>query len=62
MWHPNYDGAPTDGSAWITGDDTYRVLRGGSWINDPADCRSARRMNSTPDTRVNYYGFRVACG
>lgn len=61
-WHPNYDGAPTDGSAWTTGDSTYRVLRGGSWINGPADCRAARRMNSTPDTRVNYYGFRVACG
>ncbi|MEM9264683.1 MAG: formylglycine-generating enzyme family protein [Cyanobacteria bacterium P01_F01_bin.13] len=62
VWHPNYNGAPTDGSAWTTGDDTYRVLRGGSWINGPADCRSARRMNSTPDARVNYYGFRVVCG
>ncbi|MBE9070595.1 formylglycine-generating enzyme family protein, partial [Leptolyngbya cf. ectocarpi LEGE 11479] len=69
LWHPNYKGAPTDGSAWTTGnsvwtdgDNIYRVLRGGSWINGPADCRSARRMNSTPDTRVNYYGFRIACG
>ena len=31
-WHNNYEGAPTDGSAWIEeGDSTFRVLRGGSW-------------------------------
>jgi formylglycine-generating enzyme required for sulfatase activity len=29
--HPNYQGAPTDGSAWVTdGDPDVRVLRGGS--------------------------------
>ena len=27
----NYKGAPTDGSAWLTGDCERRVLRGGSW-------------------------------
>ncbi|TVP63904.1 MAG: formylglycine-generating enzyme family protein, partial [Leptolyngbya sp. LCM1.Bin17] len=32
-WHGNYEGAPTDGSAWIEGDDSkLRILRGGSWI------------------------------
>ena len=30
-WSENYSGAPTDGSAWTTGDCRYRVLRGGSW-------------------------------
>ncbi len=31
-WHDNYQGAPTDGSAWVTGGDSYRrVRRGGSW-------------------------------
>ncbi|MFG6101492.1 SUMF1/EgtB/PvdO family nonheme iron enzyme [Leptothoe sp. EHU-05/26/07-4] len=45
-----------------SGDDTYRVLRSGSWIVGPAQCRSAFRMSSTPDTRVDYYGFRIACG
>src|SRR5260370_28673928 len=30
-WHENYDGAPTDGSAWLRGGDpSYRVVRGGS--------------------------------
>jgi gluconolactonase len=36
-WHASYDGAPTDGSAWKrNGDDSQRVLRGGSW-KDLAD-------------------------
>ena len=61
-WHPSYKGAPIDGSAWITeGDDRYRVLRGGSWVNLPGHCRSADRHRDTPDVQGNYYGFRVVC-
>ena len=31
-WHENYEGAPTDGSAWTSGGDSdKRVYRGGSW-------------------------------
>jgi formylglycine-generating enzyme required for sulfatase activity len=42
--HPNYEGAPTDGSARLDGDQPeHRVIRGGSW-KDPADrLRSATR-------------------
>ena len=36
-WHDNYDGAPSDDSAWTSGDCTYRVLRGGSWGINPQD-------------------------
>ena len=32
-YHDSYNGAPTDGSAWTSGDCTYRVLRGGSWYS-----------------------------
>ena len=61
-WHENYDGAPTDGSAWIEGgDSTYRVLRGGSWNNVPRFCRSASRFLNFPDYRLNNVGFRVCC-
>jgi Sulfatase-modifying factor enzyme 1 len=30
-WHPNYSGAPADGSAWMDNDyeEAYRVMRGG---------------------------------
>ena len=27
-WHDNYEGAPSDGSAWESGDCSHRVLRG----------------------------------
>ena len=39
--------------------DEYRVLRGGSWHNDPVGCRAAYRGWSEPATRSNYFGFRV---
>lgn len=38
----------------------YRVLRGGSWNNNPRNARSANRNNNTPDNRNNNIGFRVA--
>lgn len=61
-WHPTYERSPTDGSAWTTeGDDRYRLVRGGSWLNLPAFCRSADRDRLTPHYRVNYIGFRVVC-
>ncbi|MFN4258772.1 MAG: SUMF1/EgtB/PvdO family nonheme iron enzyme [Gemmataceae bacterium] len=38
-----------------------RVMRGGSWFNDPPECRSATRLYSSPTNRGNDLGFRVAC-
>jgi len=61
-WHQNYDGAPTDGSAWLTNDeDAMRVLRGGSWNYNPRNCRSACRYWDPPGYRYNDIGFRVVC-
>jgi formylglycine-generating enzyme required for sulfatase activity len=68
-WHGNYNGAPTDGSAWVNytegeknkESDKIRLLRGGSWDFNPADCRSAFRNNSRPDARYSDIGFRVCC-
>ena len=61
-WHDNYDGAPTDGSAWLTEDPgASRVLRGGSWIIIPEYCRSASRVDNSPDSRNDFIGFRVCC-
>lgn len=60
-WHKNYDGAPIDGSPWITTkENDPRVLRGGSWYNKPRYCRAANRSRYTPNNRVNDIGFRVA--
>ena len=60
VWHENYHGAPTDGSAWESGGDSYiRLLRGGSWLNDPWDCRCAFRISLHRDSRYDHWGFRV---
>ena len=62
-WHNGYKGAPSDGSAWITGGDcSWRGIRGGSWADGvPMAVRSASRDWGHPaggrDFRV---GFRVA--
>ena len=68
-WHASYEGAPTDGSAWV--DDvrtmnneqhtTSRLLRGGSWNHNPRNCRSAYRYRFLPDLRNSHCGFRVCC-
>jgi formylglycine-generating enzyme required for sulfatase activity len=60
-WHDNYEGAPSDGSAWLSDNDTQRLLRGGSCYYRPRDCRSASRWGSVPDNRSEIIGFRVVC-
>ncbi|WP_353485325.1 SUMF1/EgtB/PvdO family nonheme iron enzyme [Haliscomenobacter sp.] len=37
-----------------------RVLRGGSWNNNPQNVRAANRNNNTPDNRNNNIGCRLA--
>jgi formylglycine-generating enzyme required for sulfatase activity len=59
-WNTNYQGAPTDGSAWTSGDCTKRVIRGGSWINAPQYLRSAYRYGAAVGVRLGNQGFRVA--
>ena len=58
----SYAGAPIDGSARDADKSScsLRVLRGGSWINDPQNVRSAYRYRSTPDNRYYVIGFRLA--
>jgi formylglycine-generating enzyme required for sulfatase activity len=62
--HNNYEGAPTDGSAWIDNEDRTKadkLLRGGSWVFYPLICRSAIRIRRQPDFTNLNFGFRVAC-
>lgn len=58
--HDNYQGTPNDGSAWLSGgDNTRRLLRGGSWVSNPEFCRSAGRSWNSPDSFFNDIGFRL---
>jgi formylglycine-generating enzyme required for sulfatase activity len=59
-YHDNYIGAPTDGSEWISGECSRRVIRGGSWVNLPDALRSAYRNGARTEIREIGYGFRVA--
>ncbi len=59
-WNASYAGAPNDGSASAAGDCGRRVLRGGSWGDEPWFLRSAGRYGDTSGDRVDSFGFRVA--
>ena len=61
-WHNNYEDAPTDGSAWISNKaKIHKLLRGGSWHNNPGYCRSAFRHDYNLAPYHNNIGFRVVC-
>ena len=62
-WHSNYEGAPTDGNAWLDNekDNNGRLLRGGSWYYSPEVCRSACRNYYFLDSGSDFIGFRVVC-
>jgi formylglycine-generating enzyme required for sulfatase activity len=59
-WHNHYNGAPDDGSAWVSDNDNQiRVLRGGSWQCTPWGCRSAYRFWYGRADRYYLVGLRV---
>jgi formylglycine-generating enzyme required for sulfatase activity len=61
-WHEDYNGAPTDGSAWLSEDEeTERVIRGGFWLSYPRNCRSAYRDCFESEAQASTIGFRVVC-
>jgi len=75
VYHANYNGAPTDGSPWMTGGDSVRrgypppgegrVLRGGAW--GLCDCKHPVSYDLSPSSRpafgcadsCNNSGFRL---
>ncbi|HII79471.1 MAG TPA: formylglycine-generating enzyme family protein [Methanosarcina sp.] len=58
-WHENYNGSPSNGSAWEHGNCSARVSRGGSWYCDSDTCRSAARFSREPENRFANLGFRL---
>ncbi|MGB0086272.1 MAG: formylglycine-generating enzyme family protein, partial [Rhodomicrobiaceae bacterium] len=60
-WHDSYDGAPTDGTAWVEGSDpNFRIIRGGSWRNEAEFLRADVRVKRIIAVRFDTLGFRVA--
>jgi len=60
-WHEDYKGAPSNGSVWTTGATAAsRVLRGGSWFNDPRIVRAGFRFQGDAGIRNYCVGFRLA--
>jgi formylglycine-generating enzyme required for sulfatase activity len=61
-WHENYEGAPINGAIWEDGgDDSFRLVRGGSWNSIPRSCRSACRVRYKPNQKESFIGIRVVC-
>jgi formylglycine-generating enzyme required for sulfatase activity len=60
-WHQTYDGAPSDGQAWIEGG-VSRMMRGGSYNSEWRDCRSTSRNpdNRWPEDEYTDVGIRIA--
>lgn len=61
-WHESYSGAPSNGSAWLSGDCQRRVVRGGAFNRDRSFMRSATRYWIVGQLRSALAGFRVARG
>jgi formylglycine-generating enzyme required for sulfatase activity len=60
-FHNDYTAkAPSDGSAWVEGNCTGRVLRGGSWEDSDAELRSAARVGEYRYNSSYVDGFRIA--
>ena len=60
-WHKNYEGAPSDGSAWTSGGDCgRRVYRGGSWSNTSLLQSPVYRENRDTNHPNSGVGFRVS--
>lgn len=51
VWHPNYEGAPADGSAWLDGEERepFRVVRGGWASATEFVCTSSARRQLRAD-------------
>ena len=58
-WHVDYEGAPVDGTAWITPACSLRVQRGSAWNDQPGASVPTRRWGWAPSFRASFVGLRV---
>jgi len=61
-WHESYRGAPRNGKPRTTRSPLQaKVIRGGSWLDAPAQLRSASRSGYSAKSLNRTVGFRVSC-
>ena len=58
-WNSSYLNAPSDGTAWLTGECSRRIFRGGGWGDNPKFARSSLRNRADSDSRKDEIGFRL---
>lgn len=56
--HPDYSGAPDDGSAWEDPPSSWRIIRGGGGLGVAKDLRGAIRGEGGPLDASEWRGFR----
>lgn len=61
-YHSDYNGAPTDGSAWASSEREcqFYVVRGGAWNMGAGGPRATKRDRKSPDYNFSTTGFRIA--
>jgi len=59
-WHDSYNGAPSDGSAWISGDSNSHLIRGGSLYFSDDGLRCAYRFSVDTPLWDIFRGFRFS--
>ena len=59
IWHGNYKGAPSDGSAWLDGKSSSHVLRGGGFRAPAEICSSSNRAACSKNFGHEDIGFRL---
>jgi len=59
-WNSGFAGAPTNGSAWTSGECNRRVQRGGSWHDYKYGPKATERKQNVATIRISEYGFRTA--
>jgi formylglycine-generating enzyme required for sulfatase activity len=59
-WNDSYRGAPANGAAWLSGDCSKRILRGGAYNYFARILRAAFRGPVEAHERNSHFGIRVA--
>ena len=65
-WHEDYTDAPSDGSPWLKNaknneNKSYKPVRGGAFVFNARNCRSASRLGVRDFFLDDFVGFRVCC-